>query len=462
MAENIIAGLFGLTPQVLQQQQLQRGTDLGGLFAAATMNPYAAPSVQNAYLKQQQAQFALGDLGARKLGGLFGLQDPEVKKAAAFESILAETQQELGPEGLQNPELLYSTLATKLANAGLQREATMVAMEGQKAIQDYRLSGAKMATEQAQQQKALIQARREQVETDPFKSVPEVVKLRAFQRQAIEAGDEQLAVDLEADIKKKQYIAEQLPEREADRLILNDFITKFGEVEGSRKWKEWENQQKERVASAGKTVVQVATGKAEDEFAKTVGKASAERQIALVDNANKSPANLAKIDETIRVLETSDARTGIFSEYVKNIDRAVALLGGKEAAKSASDTELLNALLGSEVFPQIGALGIGARGLDTPAEREFLREVMAGTITMNKATLLRMTKIRRNIEERALRAYNESLEKGDLDSYFSYSKQPKRKVQDPGVAIVNGKEFRRPSNFTEEQWQAYKREVGAE
>jgi hypothetical protein len=38
-----------------------------------------------------------------------------------------------------------------------------------------------------------------------------------------------------------------------------------------------------------------------------------------------------------------------------------------------SDIEEQDRLVGSEAFPLIKALGIGARGLDTPAEREFLR-----------------------------------------------------------------------------------------
>ena len=61
------------------------------------------------------------------------------------------------------------------------------------------------------------------------------------------------------------------------------------------------------------------------------------------------------------------------------------------------------------VFPMIKALGIGARGMDTPAEREFLRQVMTGTISMNKATLIKMTKLRRDISERVVKKYNKRL-----------------------------------------------------
>jgi hypothetical protein len=92
---------------------------------------------------------------------------------------------------------------------------------------------------------------------------------------------------------------------------------------------------------------------------------------------------------------------------------------------------LLNSLLGADVFPQIGALGIGAKGLDTPAEREFLRQVMTGTINMNKDTLIRMTNLRKKYEEKSLTDYNKAVEEGQLDDLFQFSGLPKRKLTVP-------------------------------
>lgn len=36
--------------------------------------------------------------------------------------------------------------------------------------------------------------------------------------------------------------------------------------------------------------------------------------------------------------------------------------------------------MGADVFAMLKPLGIGARGLDTPAERKFLQEVLTGKI----------------------------------------------------------------------------------
>ena len=87
----------------------------------------------------------------------------------------------------------------------------------------------------------------------------------------------------------------------------------------------------------------------------------------------------------------------------------VSFFGNEEAQNRVSRTQLLEALLGSDVFPQISALGIGARGLDTPAERDFLMKVMTGQKEMTRETLLEMATIRRNIQQRIVEKYNKKI-----------------------------------------------------
>ena len=76
-------------------------------------------------------------------------------------------------------------------------------------------------------------------------------------------------------------------------------------------------------------------------------------------------------------------------------------------------------------------MGIGARGLDTPAEREFLREVVSGTISLNAETLRRMAEIRANVKERAIDRFNQRVEKGELDRFFQATGREKRKIEKP-------------------------------
>jgi hypothetical protein len=157
-----------------------------------------------------------------------------------------------------------------------------------------------------------------------------------------------------------------------------------------------------------------------------------ERNTAIFDAGQAAIRNLPKIDQTINLIKEGDAKTGFGAEVINNINRVrAAFTGSKKQIQSVSDTELLDSLLGSEVFPQIGALGIGAKGLDTPAEREFLRKVMTGTITMDKQTLIRMAELRRKYEKRSLDTYNDAVDSGQLNQLFRYSGLPKRKLQVP-------------------------------
>jgi hypothetical protein len=159
---------------------------------------------------------------------------------------------------------------------------------------------------------------------------------------------------------------------------------------------------------------------------------AAEQDIALADQAAAIPRNVAKVDEALDLLYNSDINTGLGAEVFNVMDKARAkFLADKDAGKRVEGTEYLDALLGSDVFPQISALGIGARGLDTPAEREFLRNVITGTIKLDKSTLIRMTEFRRQGLEDAAKVYNSKVEGGELNKYFEYTGRPKNKVEVP-------------------------------
>ena len=159
--------------------------------------------------------------------------------------------------------------------------------------------------------------------------------------------------------------------------------------------------------------------KFEPAYAKEVGIAKAKKDQDLQTTATNAAENLPKIYDTLAQIKSSDAITGFGADILKNIERARAQISAdKKAGKRVADTEILDAMLGSEVFPMIGALGIGARGLDTPAEREFLRQVMTGTINMNKDALIRLTEIRKNVAEKAVEKYNKAVDKGELNKFF--------------------------------------------
>jgi hypothetical protein len=139
--------------------------------------------------------------------------------------------------------------------------------------------------------------------------------------------------------------------------------------------------------------------------------------------ALNAAGNIRKIDETINLLQNSDADTGFGAEFRQNIRKAQSLYSeNPELLKTLSDTELLNSALGQNVFGAISSLGIGARGIDTPAEREFLREVLAGRISLTKDALLEMARIRRRAEENNIMRWNDTLQSGRADSLIDVSR----------------------------------------
>ena len=170
----------------------------------------------------------------------------------------------------------------------------------------------------------------------------------------------------------------------------------------------------------------------ETAYATKVGAGQGERNEKIVLAAQAAVDNIAKIDSAIELLKKGDATTGLGAELRTNIDRARALFAGDiKAGKRVADTQILDALLGSDVFSMIQSLGIGARGLDTPAERDYLRQVMTGTIQMDNNALIRLSEIRRNIETRAIEKYNTQLDKGELKKYFETQGLTPEKIEVP-------------------------------
>jgi hypothetical protein len=170
----------------------------------------------------------------------------------------------------------------------------------------------------------------------------------------------------------------------------------------------------------------------ESEYRKVVGKAAGDRDVGIATSATAAAGNLPKLYETLDQLKTSDAITGFGAGVIKNIEAFRAKFANDiKAGKRVADTEILDAMLGSDVFPMIQSLGVGAKGMDTPAEREFLRSVMTGTINMDKAALIKLTDIRKNIEERAIKRYNEAVDSGQLNRFFETRGVKPEKIEAP-------------------------------
>jgi hypothetical protein len=103
MAENIVAGLFGLTPQMFQNQQYQQ--DLNRGISMAQLSPGAAA--------QAGLQASVGQLG-RGFAGAMGIEDPQLK-------MISQTNQLMQGLDLRDPQSLVNAAkqASQMGNVPL-------------------------------------------------------------------------------------------------------------------------------------------------------------------------------------------------------------------------------------------------------------------------------------------------------------------------------------------------------
>jgi len=178
----------------------------------------------------------------------------------------------------------------------------------------------------------------------------------------------------------------------------------------------------------------------ETAFESTVGRKTGEDLVAFVKRVEAAPKNIAKIDEVLGILKSGGAVTGFGAETRLNLERAMSLFGNDvKSGKRVVDTQILDALLGSDVFPSLQSMGLGSKNIDTPNEREFIRQVITGTISLDNDALIRLSQIRRKVETDAIKEYNQKLESGKFDKYSEAAGQKLEKIEVPNPIIRQGK-----------------------
>jgi hypothetical protein len=170
----------------------------------------------------------------------------------------------------------------------------------------------------------------------------------------------------------------------------------------------------------------------ESKYQMTVAEGAAKEDMEAYNAARRAAEDLSRDYEIESLLNEGEPVTGYMAEVGLEYNRIKAKVAGdKQAASKVQSTELLNALLGQEVFSTLSLLGLASKNIDTPAEREYLREVIAGTIPLDDDTLREMARIRVNVKERAVDRFNERIQRGELDSYFQAAKRQKRQIEKP-------------------------------
>jgi hypothetical protein len=142
--------------------------------------------------------------------------------------------------------------------------------------------------------------------------------------------------------------------------------------------------------------------------------------------AQTANENLPKMYTALNMLKTQPITTGLGYQFYDIINQLRSqYLSDKEAGVEVTNSQYLDSLVGGAVFNAIADLGIGARGIDTPAEKDFLLEVITGKRSLSKDALIAITEMRIENTEKSVNRFNDYLSKGD---YKDYEKARGRKL----------------------------------
>lgn len=164
----------------------------------------------------------------------------------------------------------------------------------------------------------------------------------------------------------------------------------------------------EKAAGAAETTRQEAFIK---EYATAGAKATVERDTTHFGLAESAPQNIEKSNRIIDLVE-SGALTGTAAERKLQIARMFNITGnGPE--ETIKKTELLISSLGQNVLDNIKASGLGAGQGFTDTDREFLKNVVGGSIELNPKTLTDLARLQKLSNQRNVERWNKRV--GEID-----------------------------------------------
>jgi hypothetical protein len=377
MAENIVAGLFGLTPQMYQNQQY--GQDLNRGIALAQLSPGAAA--------QAGLQASVGQLG-RGIAGAMGIEDPQLKMISARNTIAQQIDQ-TSPESILKGAQMLAQMGDQqgaMALAQYARQAQSDAAQTQQRLAAARASDASASRERQQAVNPNIQIANEigtletsllDIENAPdspdrtraknllnsrltalknLTAKPEKEKISAFGQELVDAG---LTPGSEPYIKR-----------------MNEYLN--SKIEGGKKGTG-------NVTIGGINLDTGAAGKKASEIIGT-NVANIENQFSL-ETAYKDALLLLNKGIYAGAFGPEQAAATKFS------------LGSIGNQKKLENTEVFMANIGEIVIPRLQQFG----GNDSNEELKYLQNVVAGNQRLEPESMKRILvsaekKVQKNIE----------------------------------------------------------------
>jgi hypothetical protein len=375
MAENIVAGLFGLNPQMYGEQQRRSALQEG--ITLAQLDPAARGA-------------AMTYAGARGLGtaigGALGIEDPQLKMISARNTIAQQIDQS-DPESILKGAQMLAQMGDQqgaMALAQYARQAQSDAAQTQQRLAAARASDASASRERQQAVNPNIQIANEigtletsllDIENAPdspdrtraknllnsrltalrnLTAKPEKEKISAFGQELVDAG---LTPGTEPYIKR-----------------MNEYLN--SKIEGTKKGTG-------NVSLGGITVD---TGVASKEASKIIGQnvANIETQFSLK----------TAFDDAIKLVNQ-----GIYGGAYGPEKQFLAKFTGIGSPQKVENTEVFMANIGEIVIPRLQQFG----GNDSNEELKYLQRVVAGELRMEPKAMLRVLesaerKTRNNIE----------------------------------------------------------------
>lgn len=359
MADSMVAGLFGLTPEMYQNQQYQQ--DLKRGYELAQLSPGAAA--------QAGLQASVGQLG-RGVAGLMGVEDPQMK-------IISARQQIIGRLDQTNPASMLE---------GAKMLAQMGDQQGAFALADY---ARKAQSEIAQAQQRLAAANREAKQAVPneIQIANEIATLETNLLDIENTPDSQDRTRAKNLLNSRLAALRTLTSKE--KPAVEKTPIKLGVAEGSKQVVYYDPNKDEQfvlaVGADGKqtrkpytlgvdtktaSVTATATSKGAEEGSKTIAELNAKR----VDSANVSAGKAIEQAGLLQeLLKTPQPISGSGAPARVGALRVFSTFGltSSKDDEALGNADKFNALAGERVISFIKALGSNP----TDTDREFARTI---------------------------------------------------------------------------------------
>jgi hypothetical protein len=369
MAENIVAGLFGLTPEMYGEQQrrsaLREGIDL-------------------AKLTPGEAGAAMTYAGARGLGGAIagalGIEDPQLK-------LISTRQQVLGQVDQSDPTSLLNGAKT-LAQMGDQQGAFALADFARKAQVQIAEQQQRLAAGRASD----AAASRERFQADPFLKLVESGKytpasLAEYQRTGLPADlvlyekpEKPEKPESKTTIQKLQEYAATLPVGSPLLAQVQAAISAEGQSRGTKVEVKLPESQKAEQSERGKSLTK--------DFFENVA-----------PTARNAQKNLPAITSNLNILNKG-FETGFGTETAASAAKVLSALGVQGAERFASDSQIFLANANQAVLSK----QLEQKGTQTKTDAERIEQTgarLGNTKEANKFILtVAREQLQRDIEQR--------------------------------------------------------------